>query len=252
MPFSSLYDAPVERSLGLIARKYEIKPSMAARLKALRNYEIVIVCDDSGSMSTGIEGPERTRWDRLRNIVQLVLEIGVIFDSNGVDIYFLNQDPILNVKDPAQVIDIFSNGPSGYTPLAATLQEVFQLSPSRRGHDKQLLVFIATDGAPTDENGNEEIAPLEHIMREVRRAETTFVSFLICTDDREKVGYLNLWDQTMVNVDVTDDFINERERVRRYRGDSYPFSMGDYVVKALIGAIDPQINAINEPSPNQP
>ena len=223
---------------------------MAARLTRLRDYEIVIVCDDSGSMNTPIDGSQRTRWDLLRDIVKLILEISVIFDSNGVDIYFLNQDPILNVKDPAHVIEIFSARPSGYTPLAFTLAQVFQLSPSRRGHEKKLLVFVATDGVPTNEYGNEDIASVDRIMREGRCLGTTFVSFLICTDDRESVAYLNEWDQTMTNVDVTDDFTRERERVRQYRGPTFPFSMDDCVVKALVGAIDLQINRINEPSPD--
>lgn len=223
---------------------------MGARLTLLRDYEIVIVCDDSGSMNTPIDGHKRTRWDQLRDIVKLILEISVIFDSNGVDIYFLNQNPILNVKDPAHVIKIFSARPSGYTPLASTLAKIFRLPPSSRGHEKKLLVFVATDGAPTDEYGNEDIASVEHTMRRERRQETTFVSFLICTDDRENVAYLSEWDQTMINVDVTEDFARERERVRHYRGPTFPFSMGDYVVKALVGAIDPQINLINEPSPN--
>ena len=52
----------------------------------------------------------------------------------------------------------------------------------------------------------------------------------------------------MKNVDVTDDFKNEREQVRQCSSANYPFTKGDYVVKALIGAIDPEIDGINEPT----
>jgi hypothetical protein len=64
--------------------------------------------------------------------------------------------------------------------------------------------------------------------------------FLACTDDPSCVNYLNEWDETMLNVDVTDDYITERDRIRSFRGSNYPFSIDDFIVKALIGAIDPE------------
>ena len=85
-------------------------------------------------------------------------------------------------------------------------------------------------------------------MKEKRRLHTTYVSFLLCTDDPACVHYLTEWDRIMTNVDVTDDFHTEREKIRRCRKqENYPFSRGDYVVKALVGAIDSEIDALNEP-----
>ncbi len=220
---------------------------MAKRLQKLRDFEIVIVCDDSGSMNTECNGTQRTRWDELRSIVKIVLEIGVIFDSNGVDIYFLNREPCLKVKDPKIVDQAFATPPSGYAPLVPVLDVIFQSPLARRGRDKKLLVFIATDGEPTDEDGNPNVDELERLMREKRQVDTTFISFLLCTDDPVSVEYLNEWDRTMPNVDVTDDFRTEREKIRRYRGQNFFFSCGDYVVKALVGAIDREIDALNEP-----
>jgi hypothetical protein len=51
----------------------------------------------------------------------------------------------------------------------------------------------------------------------------------------------------MVNVDVTDDFKTERDKIRKFRGPHYPFSTRYYIVKALVGAIDSEINYFNEP-----
>ena len=199
-------------------------------------------------MRTPIEDTGKTRWDALCYIVKIILEIGVIFDSNGVDIHFLNADPILNVKDPAEVSGIFSRQLSGYTPLASTLQKIFQSSLSRRGNDKKLLVFVATDGASTDADGKENPADFEHVMLHQRQLETTFVTFLPCTDDSTYLNCLKGWDRTMKHVDVTDRFLREREQIRQYRGEHFAFAMGDYVVKALVGAIDREIDRWNEPS----
>ncbi|CAF3733998.1 unnamed protein product [Rotaria sp. Silwood1] len=221
---------------------------MAQRLRKLRDFEIVIVCDNSSSMMTTVDDTQRTRWDELCTIVKIVLDIGVIFDANGVDIYFINGRSFLNVKDPRIVDQAFAAGPSGYTPLVPVLDKIFQSPLSHRGRDKKLLVFVATDGVPTDEDGNENVHELERIMWDTRQAETTYVAFFLCTDDPDCVSYLTKWDQTMKNMDVTDDYYTARDKIRRFHGRNYPFSRGDYVVKALVGAIDPEIDALSEPT----
>jgi hypothetical protein len=197
-------------------------------------------------MNTPVDGTNGTRWDELRAIVQIIIEIGTVFDSNGVDVYFLNRPPILSITDPRQVAESFSQRPQGLTPLTSALRQIFQLAASKPGSDKRLLVFVATDGAPTDNHGNVDVRSLEHLMRNERQSNTTHVSFLACTDDDSSVAYLSEWDRTMLNVDVIDDYKSEREEVRQNRGFNYPFSFGDYVVKALIGAVDPQMDALDE------
>ena len=238
----------VDAQLAAILSKYEILKEMAERLRLLQDFEIVIVCDDSGSMMTIVDGSQRTRWNELCSIVKIVIEIGVIFDSNGIDIYFLNRQSYPKVKNPAQVDQAFTPNPSGYTPLVPILERIFESPLSQPGRDKKLLVFVATDGEPTDEDGNPDVPELERLMRVKRRADTTYVSFLACTDQPVCVDYLSEWDQKMVNVDVTDDFNTERNKIWQYRGRNYRFSNGDYVVKALLGAINRQIDIINEPN----
>jgi hypothetical protein len=237
----------VNAQLLAISQKYEIQKEMAKRLRKLQDYEIVIVCDDFGSMKATVNGTQHTRWNELCSIVKIIIEIGVVFDSNGLDIYFLNRKSFRNVKDPIQVDRAFAPAPSGYTPLVPVLKRIFESQLADRGRDKNLLVFIATDGEPTDGSGTSTVSELERLMREKRQADTTYVSFLVCTDDPPCVDYLNQWDQTMANVDVTNDFHTEREKFRHYRGQNCRFTYGDYVVKALIGAIDQQIDIMNEP-----
>ncbi|CAF1548969.1 unnamed protein product, partial [Adineta ricciae] len=229
-----------------IARKYKIPPEMARYLRELREYEIVIVCDDSGSMKTEVDDTEHTRWDELCEIVKIILDIGVRFDSNGVDIYFLNRDVLLGVRDPRTVEQVFNEPPSGLTPMVPVLKQVFQSELARRGRDKKLLVFVATDGLPTDEFEKENPQELERLMQAERNVNTTHVSFLLCTDDPNCVERMKKWDRIMHNVDVTDDYETEKRRVLHCSGADYPFSYGDYIVKALVGAIVRQIDVSNE------
>ncbi|CAF2911985.1 unnamed protein product [Rotaria sp. Silwood2] len=198
-------------------------------------------------MATSVGDGKNTRWNELCKITKIVLEVGTIFDSNGVDLFFLNRPASLRIKNARDVDKAFVSAPSGYTPLAAALRYIIRLPAAKRGNDKKLLLFIATDGEPTDEEGNPDLPEFENVMYNERNPETTHVMFLICTDEPGCVEYFAKWDRTMKNVDVTDDFRTERATIRQYRGCDYPFSLGDYVIKALIGAVDPTIDALNEP-----
>ena len=219
---------------------------MARHLLVLRNFEIAIVCDDSGSMNTIIDQTNRkTRWDRLREIVKIILEVAVIFDEHGVDIFFLNRPAVRGVKRLNQIEDLFTEPPRGYTPLVPVLNDVFQLRAAHPGYDKKLLVFMATDGAPTDGDGNENIDELEDLMRNKRNLQTTFVKVLLCTDDRVSVAYLDGWDRTMEYFDITRDFEEERALIL-LNGIVPEFTFGDYVVKALVGAIIAEIDCLDE------
>ena len=236
--------------LRAIAGRYEINDTLSQRLSLLQQFELVVLCDDSGSMNTPVEGTKGSRWDELRSIVQIIIEIGTVFDSNGVDVHFLNRAPMLNVTDARQVVESFSQRPSGVTPLAAALRRIFQSAANKPGSEKRMLVFVATDGEPTDAHGTPDIPGLENLMRHERQAHTTYVTFLACTDDPQNVAYLSNWDRSMQNVDVVDDYKSEQEEIRRLRGYNYPFTFGDYVAKALLGAIDPQLDQLDEGANN--
>jgi hypothetical protein len=61
--------------LNQVAQQYEIHPQFAARLQALGNYEVVLLCDDSGSMNTVIQGTNQTRWDELKSVCFILIFI---------------------------------------------------------------------------------------------------------------------------------------------------------------------------------
>lgn len=59
--------------LNQVAQQYNIHPQFAARLHALGNYEVVVLCDDSGSMNTPLQGTNQTRWDELKSVCFLYM-----------------------------------------------------------------------------------------------------------------------------------------------------------------------------------
>ncbi len=61
--------------------------------------------------------------------------------------------------------------------------------------------------------------------------------------------YLNNWDRIIPRLDVVDDFRSEKNEIKRSQGRNTSFTYGDYVVKSLIGSIDPSLDNLDEKRP---
>ena len=246
----------LERFKDLI-RQYNINDDRAFRLRALEGFDIVMILDDSSSMRTPIIDRDQenlspfsqlpTRWDELKQIVSVVVDLAATVDPDGIDVYFLNRRPLLHVTDASQLNETFSYLPNGPTPLTRVLQYVLNL---RRGyvHDRKLLILIATDGLPTDEHGQDDLNGLEQVLRYERypSIDRMFVTFLACTNDLQSVAYLNRFDKTIPYLDVVDDYQSERVEVLAVQGKKFPFTYGDYVVKLLMGSVDQWFDHLDE------
>ena len=193
-------------------------------------------------MTNGVGRTENTRWQEMYDIVKKLLPLTMEYDSNGVDIYFLNRESYFKAKNVTDVDYAFLETPSGYTLLAPVLETIVHSPLTLPGKEKKLLVFVATDGKVTDEDGKEEVDELKRLLKETRNSDTNYVSFLLCTDERECVEYKPRWDQQMSQVDVTDDYDTETEKTRRFQENpDYPFTYDDYIIKALIDSIHQEI-----------
>jgi len=240
------------RKFQYLVNRYEINREFATRLRALEGYEIVFIVDDSGSMNTplgDITGPfERnpTRWDELRQTVSIVVDIASVFDPDGVDIFFLNREPMRHVKSSEQLIPVFAVPPAGPTPIVRVLRYILQ-EKRLEIQERKLLLLIATDGVPTNESGKQDIKSLEYVLRNERNPiKNVPVTIIACTDDNECIGYLNDWDKRIPNLDVVDDYRSERQEILKVQGKNFPFSYGDYVVKILMGAVDGWFDTLDE------
>lgn len=66
-------------------------------------------------------------------------------DANGIDVYFLNRDPMLNVTDTRHVRQMFNMPPQGLTPLVPALRRILAAKRTQ-AFEKKLLILVATDG----------------------------------------------------------------------------------------------------------
>jgi hypothetical protein len=238
-----------------IINKHEISNEFSSRLQLLNGFKIVFIFDDSGSMQTVLQDSplntsntlfRATRWDELQYFASISLDIASLFDANGSDVYFLNRtpSPVRNVHNIADIQQYFAHKPHGFTPLSRVLTTVLEDNAPHRLCEKKLLIIIATDGEPTNDQGKVNIPEFKNAL--LSRGPKVFTTIVACTDDDESVRYLNKWDKKMKKLDVVDDYRSEREEVKRAKGMNYTFTFGDYVVKSLIGSVDPTLDGLDE------
>ena len=230
--------------------RLEITIAEASELAILQDYEVVVIADDSGSMSMASVPPggkrsfghNNTRWNELRETLTLTLELATCV-APRVDIFFLNRPSIFNVQDAhdPRLVESFNSQPSGTTPLTETLKSVRE---HKMNSERPVLVLIATDGEP--DGGPMPFKDLVQDMIDESTCNTAFkFQILACTDDDDAVGWLNGFDKQFREVDVTGDYYSERSQILR-SGKVTVFKKSDWVMKALLGPICPRFDTLDE------
>lgn len=110
-----------------------------------------------------------------------------------------------NVKSAEDLIPVFAVPPAGKqttlffvflyiniiigpTPIVRILQHVLQ-EKRLEIQERKLLILIATDGVPTNDNGQQDIKSLERALRHERHPINRIpVTIIACTDDHECIG----------------------------------------------------------------
>eukprot|EP01033_Poteriospumella_lacustris_P011479 gene11479-8167_t len=206
--------------------KYEINPKYATMLQKITNFTSIIVADDSGSMNELADpdvGHSLTRWDELKKSLEIIIEAHSVFNIS-CDVYFINRGFVRNVQVYSQLQPFLVPPPQGGTNLMNILNMI-QRDHIGADMGRPLIIHILTDGHPTDGNGNENIRDVAQWMRLRPYPE-----------------------KGILGVDVSEDYRGETRDVRNTRGRNYRFTFGDYIVKVLVGAIDPSIHNIDLPA----
>ena len=136
---------------------------------------------------------------------------------------------------------------AGATPLSRTIKNVIKENPVESLDIKNLLIIIATDGEPTDIQGYPNIPEFKQTL--IDRPNYVFTNIVACTDDKRSIGYLNGLDRELPRLDVIDDYAMESAEVKRKNGPGFKFSFGDYVTKAMLGSINPDLDRNDEVKP---
>ena len=225
-----MVDVQPPSKFDLLVTQNELRPDVAKQLhRVLSTCEIVLLCDDLGLMKELIVEPgsnkRTTRWLELKKLASVIIEFVTAINPNGLDIYFFNQPNLKNITDMAGLQDVFSQPPSGSTPLIGTIKD---LSPQGIFQMVDSCCVVITDRSPTDGSHTDIFNTLTN------KSNNVHVSFAECTDREEDMAYLDRWDGYIRNFDNTDDDREEFGRVRRAQGALFKFDYTDYVINILL------------------
>jgi len=227
------------QTYNIISKKYEIDACHNENIMELANYHIYFLIDDSGSMNynTNIS----TRWSELKIMVKNLTELCNSVNPYGVNILFINKLETYNITNYYDINNILLFEPSGSTPTCSKLQRIFDI-PS----ELPKLIVLFTDGCPTMPNsGTSDVNNFYNLMKN-RNAEHNRVSIIVCTDNDDDVAFLNRIDNEAKYVDVVDDYNSEKKEIMQKQGNNFPFSRGDYLIKSLLGPINPIYDYFDE------
>ncbi|KAJ7895704.1 hypothetical protein B0H13DRAFT_1718964 [Mycena leptocephala] len=134
------------------------KSSRSARisesaLELLRNFQTVLIVDDSRSMKGEL-------WKQAGKALQDLAAVASEYDTDGLEIHFLNSTVVAKrVKTAEAVEDVFNKvTPTNSTPMGRKLQSLLEsyLAALENNPDlKRVNYIVITDGAPTDRGETE-------------------------------------------------------------------------------------------------
>jgi len=208
-------------------------------LERLNRLKTVILVDDSPSM-------EGELWNDAREALAGVADLAARYNSDGVDVYFLNNSrSAVNIKNSQDVRQLFDSViPDGETPTGAALSCIFDkylpLLEKKRPAHKPISLVCITDGVPTDD-------PKEVIISAARRLDHSGVpsnkfgiQFVQIGDDADATKALKELDDDIAGENGIRDMVDTTP----CSPDGGKFTV-DTVVKILLGSIDKLVDELN-------
>jgi len=201
-------------------------------LLILRDYDTVIIVDDSGSMEP--------LWNQACKALAMLAVVASRYDRNGIDIYFLNNEKVgKHLKSEYAVQQIFTQvSPCGPTPIGECLERVTskRLRTIDKGKPcKKTNYLVITDGRPTDD-AEEAIV---QIAKRLDKAGATLsqlgIQFIQIGSD----------DQARAFLEKLDNDLKEKHSIRDMV-DTEPCTGGEVtasrLTKLLLGGINRKID----------
>lgn len=236
-PNSPVLDQIAQRAsfqVDRLCQTWRINKEIGNDIVKLALYDVVIYIDDSGSMQFEEKGE---RIKDLQLILERVAFAATLFDEDGIDLRFMNQNPpehlISGVKSEQQIQQLLSGHKfSGLTPMGTELRKKvidgIALQKLRSGQmRKPILVIAITDGQPAGEPTDAVFDTVKYAVNEASRSQygpgaIAFQFAQVGNDEkaREFLGKLDADPQVGRMVDCTSSMylFNSRSTERSTDG----------------------------------
>lgn len=160
-----------------LCQTWHINKEIGNDIVKLALYDIVIYVDDSGSMQFEEKGE---RIKDLQLILERVAFAATLFDDDGIEIRFMNQNPpehvISGIRSDQQIQQLITGHKfSGLTPMGTELRKKvidgIVLNKLRSNQlRKPVLVIAITDGQPAGEPTDAVFDTVRYAVNEVSRS----------------------------------------------------------------------------------
>jgi hypothetical protein len=220
---------------------------LASMLSILSEYNIVLLIDDSTSMTWKGYG-KGTRWTEAIEALNMLVPIATKYDDDGIDLYFLNHTGEYQVNNVAEFTKKLANiSANGGTPMGPKLKYIFNkflksMDDGVKSGEKvkRMNLIVITDGTP--DNQQEVIDSIVWIcaqfaQRAINPKDVMGIQFFQVGDDKAASAHLKYLDDVLHEEYHVPDIV-----------DCTPFNPEEKVelkytiYKTLLGGIDGDID----------
>jgi hypothetical protein len=195
----------------------------------------------------------------LELIMQRVAFAATLFDEDGIEIRFMNDDStppnmLSNIRTEQQISQVMSNRRyKGLTPFGSKLrQKVIDgiVLPKLRQPRKPVLVIGITDGQPAGENAGALEDTIRYAVNSTQNLGPGAIAFQFAQvgNDQKATEFLGKLDNDPVigrMVDCTSNYENESAEMAR-ANPPVDLTPDLWVLKLILGAIDPSYDTQDE------
>ena len=229
-----------------LADQYEFSNSAVCKLRQLENYHIVVIADDSSSMTNHAHriseedpfGHVPSRWEELCRRVGVIIDVATALSKDGIDLYFFNRGTFRNITDPEKAREYFEAPSAGNASLRPVYEQVVK-DNQRTKPDSKVLIFILTDAEPT-QSDTQCVTSFDSWLQ-VRDTPRQYpISIMVCKDSRREKDSIHYLDRASIAVNICRDYLTEKLHVEKVQ-ERHCFELNEkqYLLKFLLGAIDP-------------
>ncbi|GAQ87873.1 hypothetical protein KFL_003840050 [Klebsormidium nitens] len=236
-----------------LAARWGMPKELAIDLACLGLYDIVILADDSSSMSFEEQGE---RIEDLKLVLSKVAEVATMFDQDGILIRFLNSNVqgngIRNAQEAEGIVKQVRF--QGLTPLAGSMQShvlepvVFNLARSGQ-LAKPVLVITITDGEPSDSPRDAILQVIANARRQLAPQygpKAVAFQFAQVGRDQRAQHFLEKLDKSPEVGDVIDCTSYYELEAEEFKRKGIDMTVEIWLVKLMVGAVDPSYDAEDE------
>lgn len=233
------------------AQRYQLKDDFIAKFRRLGDFKVVMLADDSGSMNADAYTAEflldpyatiPTCFQELQGMVHCITDAIGFLSKNPMDLVFLNREGVSGVKSFEQIKDCFMKPPESHhhTPTVDCLKRIIH-SERQILTERNLLIFIATDGKPTTHFGEDAVDQMDEYLEEIMdQYPNLYITFMACISDESLLKTMDQWARKYPRIGVVDAYYVECKEMKEKHA-QLQFTHGDYITKALLVSIDPDI-----------